>query len=135
VLADLFDGVVITPHSGRPSTSQSLTCRVISQVMFQAVPLPELWRSWGQWAPTGPNRTPASLLEGQDGQRLATWVVSRDGTPVAKFSDGWMQLLSGERVDLYGSYRAGQSPTVLAARVHTQSPTRRQFPAGVPDFP
>jgi len=125
VLSDVFDRMAITPRSGRPSTPTSIMCRVIAQVMYQAVPQAETWTTWTELL--------APDEEVSDDNPLI-WVAGRDWRAVAKFVDGWMVLPTGERVDLYGSYRAGATAKQLAGRVDPTAAPHRKFTAHVPKF-
>lgn len=126
VMRDIYSSLEISVPGGKPSTPISLMCRVMSQALLDVCFSRNRWSSFAK-LPTNPDAS-KGIRSDEDLSKVLIWVLANGEEQVAKFKDGWMFLASGDRIDLYSHYRAGESIQSLAARIHNQKGAGRAVP-------
>jgi len=130
VLRRIFDHLGITSTKSKASSPDSLMCRVLSQSLLQVVFSKSCYKTYAELPEDASDFTDAR--SNFDRFRSLAWVISENGKPIAKFKDGWMFRIGGDRIDLYSQYRSGwASVQSLASNVHEKLQMERDFPVKI----
>lgn len=113
------------PAQTPPSSRWSVTYRVLAQIVASTVTTshPLTATTWFYDSAGGDEGLlmdcPYRELQGVNPSDV--WLIMDDDSAVAWVWDGWVWTATGERLDVYGRYRAGSSVAALASLVVDQS--------------